>query len=358
MQRAFSLWGACVAYAPSDVVAAAPEPGRALIVDLDLSGRAAIEVARAALAPWRSSGSPCLFLLRDMSPRSQTQANALGATMTLPADTPQAALLEKLDAILATPERAGAPPAVRRRFVAASAALGDLLDAAAHGGHLPASAVDDSVEALNRAAEGGDLDDWLDLVWQHDDATYQHCLLVSGLVAAFAHRLGFAEADRRLITGAAVLHDIGKARTPLDILRKTGKLTAEEREIIRLHPRIGHDMLLAQGGFAPLVLAAVLSHHEYLDGTGYPQGLRADRIPDPVRVITICDIYAALIERRPYRAPMPPADAYATLVGMAGKLDLDLVRVFGEVIVAASAARLGRQGEAAGVTRRPAGEAA
>lgn len=280
-----------------------------------------------------------------MSPRCQTQANALGATAILPAETPRAVLLDKVDAMLG-PGAANAPAGLHRRFIAASAALGDLLDSAASGGHLPASAIDDSVEALNRAAEGGDLDAWLDLVWQHDDATYQHCLLVSGLAAAFAHRLGFGEADRRLITGAAVLHDIGKARIPLDILRKPGKLSAEEHEIIRQHPRIGHEMLTAQGGFAPMVLAAVLSHHEYLDGTGYPQGLRADQIPDPVRLITICDIYAALIERRPYRAPKPPEEAYAILVGMAEKLDLDLVRVFGEVIVAASAARLGRQAEA------------
>jgi len=293
-----------------------------------------------------------------MSPRCQTQANALGATAILPADAPRLVLFEKLDAILAAPAAEASTVRVRRRFVAASAALGDLLDAAASGGHLPASAISDSVEALNRAAEDGDLDTWLDLVWQHDDATYQHCLLVSGLVAAFAHRLGFGEADRRTITGAAVLHDIGKAQIPLEILRKAGKLTARERDVIEAHPRIGHEMLVAQGGFAPIVLAAVLSHHEYLDGSGYPQGLRGAEIPDPVRMITICDIYAALIERRPYRAPMPPAEAYATLVEMGGKLDLDLVRVFGEVIVAASAAKLGRQGETAGAGKRPAGQAA
>ncbi|CAH1678542.1 HD domain-containing protein [Hyphomicrobiales bacterium] len=326
-----------------------------LVVDLDLSSRAAIETARKALSPWRLSGTPCLFLLKDMSPRCQTQANALGATAILPADVLRATLLEKLDALLGP---AGGAPAVRQRFVAASAALGDLLDAAASGGHLPVSAIDGSVDALNQAAEGGDLDAWLDLVWRHDDATYQHCLLVSGLVAAFAHRLGFGEADRRMITGAAVLHDIGKAQIPLAILRKQDVLTPEERSIVRHHPRIGHEMLVRQGGFAPIVLDAVLSHHEYLDGSGYPDGLQADRIPDAVRMITICDIYAALIERRSYKPPMAPEEAFAVLVGMGGKLDLDLVRVFGEVVVAASAARLGRQGHAAELPGRRAGAAA
>lgn len=293
-----------------------------------------------------------------MSPRTQTQANALGATAILPADASRAVLLDKLDAMLARHGATGVPAKLRQRFVAASAALGDLLDAAAGGGHLPAAAIDAGVEALNRAAEGDDLDTWLDLVWRHDDATYQHCLLVSGLVAAFAYRLGFGDADRRLITSAAVLHDIGKSRIPLDILRKSGELTAEERGIVQRHPRLGHDMLLAQGGFAPTVLDVVLSHHEYLDGSGYPQGLRASSIPDTVRMITICDIYAALIERRAYKPPMPPEEAFAVLAGMGGKLDLDLVRVFGEVVVAASAARLGRQGVGAEGSARRAGKAA
>ncbi|QEL21420.1 HD domain-containing protein [Bosea sp. F3-2] len=287
-----------------------------------------------------------------MSPRCQTQAHALGAREVLSVEAPRSLLLDKVGAMLGSfaPTVAGA--GLQRRFIAASAALGDLLDAAASGGHLPVAAINDSVEALNRAAEGGDLDAWLDLVWQHDDATYQHCLLVSGLTAAFAHRLGFGAADRRLITSAAVLHDIGKARIPLDILRKAGELTAEERRIMREHPRIGHDMLVAQGGFAPMVLASVLSHHEYLDGSGYPQALIGGQIPDPVRMITICDIYAALIEQRSYKPPMPPEEAYAVLIGMAGKLDLDLVRVFGEVIVAASAARLGRHVETRAVPAR------
>ncbi|MGO4174097.1 HD-GYP domain-containing protein [Bosea sp. TAF32] len=292
-----------------------------------------------------------------MSPRSQTQAHALGAREVLSVDAPRSVLLDRVGHLLGSAAPTSTGAGLQGRFIAASAALGDLLDAAATGGHLPAAAINGSVEALNRAAEGGDLDAWLDLVWQHDDATYQHCLLVSGLAAAFAHRLGFGEADRRLITGAAVLHDIGKARIPLAILRKPGGLTAEERETIWQHPKIGHDMLVAQGGYAPMILAVVLSHHEYLDGSGYPHGLNAGQIPDPVRMITICDIYAALIERRPYKPPMPPEEAYAVLVGMAGKLDRDLVRVFGEVIVAASAARLGRHIETRAMPTRLSGTA-
>lgn len=291
-----------------------------------------------------------------MSSRCQIQANALGATDIVPADISAAALLDRIGALLAPTGQTDRAAALGRRFVAASAALSDLMGAAEAGIGLPTKAIEDSVTALNRAADGGDLNVWLDLVWRHDDATYQHCLLVSGLAAAFAQRLGFHEADRRLIAEAAVLHDIGKARIPLEILRKPEGLSPAEREVMRQHPGIGHDMLVAQGGFSPVVLAAVLSHHEYVDGSGYPQGLGGDTIPDPVRIITICDVYAALIERRSYKPPMAPGDAYATLVAMGGKLDRDLVRVFGEVVLDAAIIQLGQYGKP--VLKRAVGHAA
>ncbi len=291
-----------------------------------------------------------------MSRRCQIQANALGATEILSADVSAVVLLDRVGLLLAPPGQSTSAEELGRRFVAASAGLSDLMAAAEAGLGLPKQAIEDSVTALNRAADSGDLNSWLDMVWRHDDATYQHCLLVSGLAAAFAHRLGFREADRRLIGEAAVLHDIGKARIPLDILRKPVSLSPAEREVMREHPGIGHDMLVTQGGFAPVVLAAVLSHHEYLDGSGYPHRLSGSGIPDAVRIITICDVYAALIERRSYKPPIPPGEAYAALVAMGGKLDRDLVRVFGEVVLDAAIMQLGQYGRP--VLERSAGHAA
>lgn len=291
-----------------------------------------------------------------MSSRCQIQANALGATDILPADISAAALLDRIGLLLMPTGQPINAEELGRRFVAASAGFSELMEAAEAGVGLPMKAIADSVTALNRAADGGDLNAWLEMVWRHDDATYQHCLLVSGLAAAFAQRLGFREVDRRLVAEAAVLHDIGKARIPLDILRKSEGLSPVEWEIMRRHPAAGHDMLTAQGGFAPMVLSAVLSHHEYLDGSGYPHGLSGGEIPDPVRIITICDVYAALIERRSYKPAMPPGDAYATLVAMGGKLDRDLVRVFGEVVLDAAIMQLGRYGSP--VLKRAAGHAA
>jgi len=329
LERLLSLWGPCDVVDLHRPARGGQVPSRLLVSDVDLSDRIAVQAVRDRLAEHRRKGMPLLCLLRGQSARLTTQANAIGASAILPADLPTRALLDEIGRIL---NPGGAAP-MQRQFMAASAGIVDMLTAASEGKPLPVAAVEGSVEAINRAADDRDLGAWLDMVWSHDDATYQHCLLVAGLAAAFAHALGFPENARKLVTGAAVLHDIGKAQVPLAILHKPGKLTVEEFAILREHPQAGYEMLLRQGAFAREVVEAARSHHEYLDGSGYPQGLRANEIPDIVRMITICDIYAALIERRSYKAPMAPDEAYAVLVAMGPKLDADLLRAFRAVVL-------------------------
>ncbi|MFC6791463.1 HD-GYP domain-containing protein [Methylobacterium komagatae] len=160
-----------------------------------------------------------------------------------------------------------------------------------------------------------------------DDITHQHCLLVAGLAAAFAKSLGLGEGECHRLTKAALLHDVGKIHVPTAILNKPGKLDANEMALMKRHPELGFAMLTGQA-FHPEVLQVVRSHHEMLDGSGYPDGLKANEIPDLVRVMTVCDIYAALIERRSYKAPMPGEKAFAILDGMTGRLDAAIVEAF------------------------------
>jgi HD-GYP domain-containing protein (c-di-GMP phosphodiesterase class II) len=133
---------------------------------------------------------------------------------------------------------------------------------------------------------------------------------------------------------AALLHDVGKAFIPLAILDKPGELTEEEMNEIRQHPRRGYDALAAQGGFPPEMLDVVLHHHEFLDGTGYPHGLISNQISDIVRVITIVDIYAALVEKRAYRMEYTHARAFSMMEDMVGQLDQHLLQAFRPVAFA------------------------
>jgi putative nucleotidyltransferase with HDIG domain len=168
-------------------------------------------------------------------------------------------------------------------------------------------------------------------VWAYDNTTYQHCLLVTGLAAAFAIDLKFSESDQIYLTRGALLHDIGKAKIPLAILNKPGQLTKQEMLVMRTHAETGYRALRAQGEYESDLLEVVLRHHELLDGSGYPDGLSGKQIPDLVRLVTICDVYAALIERRPYKSPLAPSEAFRILHGMEGKVETALVQAFAKV---------------------------
>jgi putative nucleotidyltransferase with HDIG domain len=187
---------------------------------------------------------------------------------------------------------------------------------------------------ITRVGQDG-LSTWLDEVRRYHQGTFQHCLLVTGVAVAFGLDVGFSGGDVSRLGMAATLHDIGKARIPLSILDKPGRLDPEEEEIIRRHPAIGYDLLKGVRGINPEILDGVRHHHEYLDGSGYPDGLSGSQISDLVRLLTISDIFAALVESRPYKPPMPRPDAYQILCGMEGKLEGALLRAFRNVALAA-----------------------
>src|SRR6202171_5695007 len=179
-------------------------------------------------------------------------------------------------------------------------------------------------------AEDG-LSSWLETVRRHHEGTYQHCLLVTGIAVDFGLSLGLAKPDIERLYAAAMFHDIGKARIPLAVLDKPGRLDAGERALIETHPAAGYEVLKGNAGISLEILDAVRHHHEYLDGSGYPDALCAASISDIVRILTISDIFAALIEHRHYKPTMPRERAYEIIQGMQGKLEKPLVAAFRDV---------------------------
>ena len=173
---------------------------------------------------------------------------------------------------------------------------------------------------------------WLDLVRRHHNGTYRHSLAVAGIAGAFVRRLGFARQDAERLILAALLHDVGKAEVPVDILEKTSELTPVELEILRRHPVRGREMVEAQGGIDIDILDVISDHHECLDGSGYPRGLRGDEIGDLTRLMTICDCFANLISRRPPGTPNTNHEAFEIMQTLGARLDMTLVHVFGDVI--------------------------
>ena len=268
----------------------------------------------------------------------EVQANALGATHFLKRDN----CLAQLQQMLSIAGReALAPSRLKdlRKEAGGEAiiATGKLLAAAfgkfASGAPIAAG----DVEALGRnvieSVGTAGADDWLATVRDYHEGTFQHCLLVTGTAASFANMHVTKREVAIKLTTAALLHDIGKAAVPLHILDKPGKLTAEEFEAVKIHPVAGYGHLTKQSDVDPQVLDAVRHHHEALDGSGYPDQLRDDQISPLTRILTVCDVFAALVEARSYKPARPPDEAITILVRMAleRKVDYQVVRGLAEV---------------------------
>lgn len=172
---------------------------------------------------------------------------------------------------------------------------------------------------------------WLSLIRQYHDGTAQHCSLVSAIAMLFARGLGFSSGDQRRLFEAAHFHDVGKVRIPLSVLDKPGPLDANERFIMETHAREGFEILARHPDLAGEVAEVAYAHHELLDGSGYPRRIGGQEIGDVTRIVTICDIFAALMERRPYKQPKTARQAYDILQSMDGKLDATLLRAFADI---------------------------
>lgn len=175
-------------------------------------------------------------------------------------------------------------------------------------------------------------DAWMMAVAEHHSYTARHCMSVAGFASQWGATLGFSKADRPRFTEAALLHDVGKVVIPLEILDKPSRLTPEERSVIEIHPAEGLKILKKNPKVSQLAKDITFSHHELLDGSGYPNGISGDEISDPVRCSTIIDIYSALVDTRPYKQAMVPYEAYQVLASMKGKLDPHLVDAFRPIV--------------------------
>lgn len=138
------------------------------------------------------------------------------------------------------------------------------------------------------------------------DSVYVHCIDVALISNVLSRWLHFSEADQKMATACGLFHDVGKFMLPVGVLRKPGKLTPEEFEIIKTHTTEGFHLLGKYRSIPEPVKNAALMHHEKCDGSGYPYGLRGDDIDKFSKIVTIADIFDAMTSERVYRAAMCP----------------------------------------------------
>jgi putative nucleotidyltransferase with HDIG domain len=309
--------------------------GCVMLIDCDLGTRATVEGLRAILAgtidPERT-----IFLNDGKDFKGQVRSNALGGEIVMDRAGDTKILAAEIDRILNTirPDgSANSPEAVRNALNQAKRLHQEIAVAVSKGEPLPKDAVEDIGHGVGEAVGAHGIDVWIDAVRHYHSHTYRHCMAVTGYAVAFGQRMDLNTEDIDLLSIAGLLHDVGKVRIPLSVLDKPAKLTEEEFEQIKRHPMYSREILTKDAQFSGVIIDAAAQHHEYVDGSGYPDGLIGDQISPLVRILTIADIFAALTEERSYKPAFDKRKAFQILTEMGDKLDTRLLAAFRPVVI-------------------------
>jgi len=162
------------------------------------------------------------------------------------------------------------------------------------------------------------------IVETRDPYTQGHQQRVARVAALIAEEMGLSARECAMIEGAALVHDVGKLSVPAEILNRPGSLNQLEFDIIKQHSKTGSE-ILRNVAFEDPIADIVLQHHERMDGSGYPHGLRGDEIILPARVIMVADVVEAIASHRPYRAALGLDVAMVEIVSHPEKYDADVV---------------------------------
>jgi len=313
----------------------------AVIVDVNLTDRRIVPFLRDSLR--EVSAERRIFAVDRGIRVHRVQAGTLGATHFVNRPVDISAIVDIVDGSFdrrTLGDRFGrrelphsAPG--RASILVAEEALTDLFSASIDGGEPNGERLRTACEDVADAIQDIGLEPWLYSVRQHHRGTFQHCLLVTGIATGFGSFLGMSRGDVERLAMCGLIHDVGKAFVPIEVLDKPGRLDETEMAVMRTHPEAGERFLRnSPQNFDPQALDAALHHHEMLDGSGYPHGLAGGEVPDLTRIMTICDIYGALSEKRSYKAPLSKSDSMKILGGMAGqgKLENALVRALEAVV--------------------------
>lgn len=174
---------------------------------------------------------------------------------------------------------------------------------------------------------------WLAKLRSVDEYTSEHSFNVGLLAITFGRHLKLAEEDLQKLGVAGMLHDIGKMRTPTEILNKEGALTPEEFKIMRDHTINGRDILMSHKNVDANTVDVAFAHHETLDGKGYPRQVKGKGLSEFTKIVTVCDVYDALTSERCYKSGKSSVEAFRILYGGRGtQFDQHLVTEFIECI--------------------------
>ncbi len=166
-----------------------------------------------------------------------------------------------------------------------------------------------------------------------DEYTFKHSVDVATIAMILAKRQGLPRQDIYQIGVAGLLHDVGKTRVPLEILNKPGRLDEKEFEVMKQHSVYGYRMVKDKPNFNEAISLAVLQHHEKINGLGYPMGVNEKQITPYAKILSVADIYDALVTERPYKQAFSQRDAVEMIMSMTNELDMGAMKSFLESMI-------------------------
>lgn len=161
-----------------------------------------------------------------------------------------------------------------------------------------------------------------------DEYTFKHSVDVATMAMIVGKKHGLSDHEIHELGISGLLHDVGKSKIPNEVLNKAGKLTDEEFALMKQHTLFGFDILKKRNEFSEGIMLGVLQHHEKTNGRGYPVGSPADKIHPYAKIISVADIYDALVTERPYKKGFPKGVAIEMIMSMTGELDFDAMKSF------------------------------
>lgn len=166
-----------------------------------------------------------------------------------------------------------------------------------------------------------------------DEYTFKHSVDVAAMSLIIGKNLGLDKEELRQLGIAGLLHDVGKSMVPNEVLNKPGKLSDNEFALMKQHTLFGFKILKERGGFSDAVMRGVLQHHEKISGRGYPQGLPANNIHKFAKIISVADVYDALVTERPYKKGFSKQTALEMIMAMTADLDMTAMKTFMNTVI-------------------------
>ena len=222
---------------------------------------------------------------------------------------------------------------VLKQTVAMFNNISDMID---EGEALPYGDVKNSCAPLVDAVSSNQFKDILRGVRGHDNYSYVHSLRVATFLSLFGHTIGIRGETLLTLASGGLVHDVGKMTIPHGVLNKPGRLVGDEWATMQSHVTRTLEFLSRDQDIPKGVVTIAAQHHEKLDGTGYPKGLKGGELNELARMASIVDVFGALTDRRVYKEPMSPEKALEIMTDMKDGLDMHLLAMFREMLMDAA----------------------